>query len=244
MTEVTVATLTAEEARALTDDIRSRVTDLLPLITRAYEQRADRALGYPTWADYCAAELSGLRVPLGDRPAMVAELRQSGMSTRAIGSALGISHMTAQRDLESTGTSVTDDKVTSLDGRERPAVRPMPAPQMPARQDVADQILADIDQATAAEPDHTEGDARRDAELEELMAQTDVRFQLNFTSAAGAARQLLTFDIGRINDVFDDNWDRNVGDLLNSLDRWTAQVRENHRARQRAGLRVIAGGQQ
>ncbi|HZM83744.1 MAG TPA: hypothetical protein VFC19_49125 [Candidatus Limnocylindrales bacterium] len=149
--------LTAEQARTLTDGIRARVADLLPFIKQAYEGRADQALGYATWHEYCMAELSGIRIPLTDRPAAVAELRQNGMSTRAIGSALGIGQTQVVRDLSRLNTNGSVDqpeRVVSLDGRGRPAVmperptsEPVPAPvEMPARQDVADAIVAGIEQ--------------------------------------------------------------------------------------------------
>lgn len=139
MTELATTDLTEAEARTLTEAIRGRVVDLLPLITQAYERRADRALGYDSWSAYCAEELSGLRLPLADRPAMVAELRQTGMSTRAIGAALGVGKSTVDRDLATVpGGTVEPTRITSLDGRERPAT-------MPARQDVADTTLKGVD---------------------------------------------------------------------------------------------------
>lgn len=84
------ATLTADEARSLTDQIAKKIAGLVPLVKRAYEGRADKALGYASWHAYCEAELGGIRIPLADRPAAVAELRGAGMSTRAIGSAIGV----------------------------------------------------------------------------------------------------------------------------------------------------------
>lgn len=141
MTEIaSVETLTAGQARVLTDEIRSDLGGLLPKVKRAYEGRADKALGYDSWAIYCAYELDGIRVPLADRPAMVAELRQNGMSTRAIGAALGVGKSTVDRDLSTVPSgTVEPERITSLDGRERPAT-------MPARQEVADQITAAIDE--------------------------------------------------------------------------------------------------
>ena len=130
MTDLAVAELTAEEAQDLTEEIRIRLDFLLPLIKKAFEGRADRALGYESWQAYCSAELSNIRVPVGDRPAMVAELRQSGMSQRAIGAAFGVSQETVRRDL-ATDTNVSVEApatITSLDGRERPASRPPTSP--------------------------------------------------------------------------------------------------------------------
>jgi len=137
------STLTETEARELTDAIRAKLDRLVPLVKRAYEGRADRVLGYASWHAYCAVELGGIRIPLADRPAAVAELREAGMSTRAIGSAIGASEATVRRDLATASSDAVERpaKVISLDGRERPAT-------MPARQDVAEQILAEIDRQT------------------------------------------------------------------------------------------------
>lgn len=63
-----------------------------------------------------------------------AELRAEGMSTRAIGSALGIGKSTVDRDL-GTVPSGTDEpeRVTGLDGRERPATQPERPAARPSR---------------------------------------------------------------------------------------------------------------
>ncbi len=125
MTAVALTELTEVEARTLTDDIKGRVSDLLPRIREAYYRRADKALGYGSWHEYCQRELDGLQLPVSDRPSAVAELRQEGMSTRAIGSALGVSQDTVRRDLAQLNDSVQlPERIVSLDGKERPATRP------------------------------------------------------------------------------------------------------------------------
>lgn len=121
-------TLTQTEARELTDQIVDRLAQLVPLVKRAYEGRADRALGYANWHSYCAAELGGIRIPLADRPTVVTELRREGMSTRAIGSALGVDAKTVRNDLKSSGEKSPVETVMSLDGRERPATQPKSEP--------------------------------------------------------------------------------------------------------------------
>lgn len=252
MTDIVSTQLTRDEARTLTDDIRSRVVDLLPRIKEAYEGRADRALGYPSWHEYCTAELEGLRVPLADRPAMVAELRQTGMSTRAIGAALGVDPKTVRNDLGSTGEKSPVETVKSLDGRERPAIQPLrptsvgqSPTQMPARQEVADAILSVVDESIVSpigEETDTDGDARRDAELDEMMAGTVQRFRRNYAQAARQAGQITAFAPERVAEVFAGNFTRDVNDLLNRLEGWIGEVRTAHRAQQRAGLRLVNGG--
>lgn len=120
--------LTEADARELTAKIRATVQELLPMLRTAWRRRADLALGYESWEAYCNSELAGLRLPLGDRHHAVNELRQDGMSTRAIGAALGVSHQTVQRDLTS-GPSGPVERVASLDGKDRPASRPPSAPK-------------------------------------------------------------------------------------------------------------------
>lgn len=120
--------LTARDARALTDQIRLHVGTLLPLIKEAYQRRADLALGYDSWAEYCDAELRGLRMPLAERQAATAELRAEGLSTRAIAAALGTSDATARRDLAATTAAEgAPERVTGLDGRSHPASKPRTA---------------------------------------------------------------------------------------------------------------------
>jgi hypothetical protein len=97
-----VTDLSPDEARALTDQIRTGLGTLRELITRAYRGRAWIALGYESWDAYCIREFdtSWLRVPREERPEMVASLRQSGLSVRAIASATGAGVGTIHREIE------------------------------------------------------------------------------------------------------------------------------------------------
>lgn len=170
MTDVQpIADLSSAEARALTDRIRESVSELLPLIREAFQRRADRALGYASWADYCDQELRGLRIPVQDRADAVAQLRGAGMSTRAIGSALGIGNKTAARDL--AGVSSDTGEVTGLDGKSYPDSRPVPPEVSAAMRDAADEIerersdreaLRELADELGLQPDLT-ADAQRDA---------------------------------------------------------------------------------
>lgn len=135
------ATLSFDEARALTDQIVKKVDGFVPLVKRAYQERADKVLGYPNWNAYCDAELRGIRIPLSDVPTAVAQMRETGMSVRAIGSALGMpksSVADTMTQLSADGQLPEPERVKSLDGRERPAT-------MPARQDVAEKIVDAIE---------------------------------------------------------------------------------------------------
>ncbi len=106
--------LTPADARAITDQIKTGVEAVWQLITRAYTERAWTALGYSSWDQYCIREFgtSRLRLPREERPEMVASLRQSGLSIRAIASATGLGRGTVERELASrvpNGTPDIDD---------------------------------------------------------------------------------------------------------------------------------------
>lgn len=126
MTEL--ATATREQARALTDRIKVAVEGTWLLIQEAYTSRAWAALGYDTWDDYCNAEFGAtrLRLPREERQEVVASLRESGLSIRAIASATGINKETVSRDLQVSGIQ-TAEVVTGVDGKSYAASRP-PAP--------------------------------------------------------------------------------------------------------------------
>lgn len=97
----TLAALNAADARALTDRIKVGVEAVWELIKQAYTERAWDALGYSSWDDYCTREFgtSRLRLPREERAEVVASLRESGLSQRAIASATGLSQDTVRRDL-------------------------------------------------------------------------------------------------------------------------------------------------
>ncbi len=96
-----VAPLQPEEARRLTDQIRAAVDVAWELVTDAYRQRAWAALGYSSWDDYCTREFGAarLRLPREERQEVVASLRESGLSIRAIAAATGDSKDTVARSL-------------------------------------------------------------------------------------------------------------------------------------------------
>lgn len=97
-----VSGITVEQARELTDEIKTDAGALWDKVVRAYTERASDVLGYESWDTYCAAEfgsLRGLRLPLEERQDVVCSLRDAGMSTRTIASVTGASQSTVSRDL-------------------------------------------------------------------------------------------------------------------------------------------------
>lgn len=125
------AQLTGTEARALTDKIKIAVEGTWHLIEEAYTSRAWAALGYDTWDDYCTREFgtSRLRLPREERQEVVASLRESGLSARAISAATGLGLGTVQREISAGVPNGTPAKpVTGTDGKTY-AVKSSPQPQ-------------------------------------------------------------------------------------------------------------------
>lgn len=120
-----VGPLDAQAARALTLQLRDALTLAVDLITRLIDGRADQALGFASWADYCAAELPELaqlveRSTVDERRAVVVALHGRGHSLRGIAGPLGLAPNTVRADLAAAGAPKRAT-VTSLDGRQRPA---------------------------------------------------------------------------------------------------------------------------
>lgn len=240
--------LTPEQARELTDQIRAGVTNLLPIIKRAFEGRADRAMGYDSWNAYCDAELRGIRVPVAieDRRAAVAELRESGMSTRAIGAALGVSHMTAQRDLDSSGTSVTDGStastVASLDGRERPASRPTPPPEASAEPTVEGAeptAPTAVEQPAERQVPERPGADRGRAAVQQVVDEERQKgeYLRNFHAALTKSGSAWSYDAERVGREASPETFTAIEANVSAAVHWLATARKA-----RSGLRVINGG--
>ncbi|WP_062906411.1 hypothetical protein [Mycobacterium avium] len=108
-----VQVLDADQARVLTDQIKSRVDAVWELITQAYTRRAWAALGYESWDVYCIKEFgtARLRIPREERTEIVHSLRQAGLSLRAIESAAGVSRKTVIKDLAPPPPPTTSKRV-------------------------------------------------------------------------------------------------------------------------------------
>lgn len=116
--------LTADEAEECIAGIRAAVTRGWEWIAKAVNGRAWIALGYESWDAMCQDRLDGVRLalPRAERQEAVAQLREQGVSTRAIASGLGIDRNTVMKDARLAESQPV--AVTSLDGRQRPATQP------------------------------------------------------------------------------------------------------------------------
>lgn len=150
-----VEALSQRDAERLTTRIRLRLDTIadnyaavMPLIREAYEGQAWAALGYRSHGDYVHQSfgdaLSSLGVDM--RRAVVGELTDQGMSTRAIAGVVGASHMSVQRDRNSGVTPVTPP-TDSTEASPADEVEPHAAPAEPQGRPTLG------DDATAAAPE-------------------------------------------------------------------------------------------
>jgi hypothetical protein len=93
--------MTRATARRITDHIKLNTELLWDAIVTAYRGRVWEVLGYASWNEYTTSEFgtTRLRLPREQRAEVVASLRESGLSLRAIESATGISRKTVIKDL-------------------------------------------------------------------------------------------------------------------------------------------------
>lgn len=107
MSELTFPVMDVASARRLTERIRLNVVavrdgveKLQALLEEAKEGNVHVALGYPSWPAYVADVMGDepLRLSRDDRREIVDYLTGEGMSTRAIGHALGVNNATVKRD--------------------------------------------------------------------------------------------------------------------------------------------------
>lgn len=236
---MTETTLSRDDAQQLTDRIKVAVEGTWQLIREAYTSRAWSALGYDSWDEYCSAEFGGsrLRLPREERQEVVASLRESGLSTRAIASATGLNQSTISRDLSTDAKASVEEPshITGVNGKSytptRPSPKPMAARPRPepepglwyggpedADDGPAEPLTFPGAHANAAAP-HAEADARRDAELDAQLDNTAARFRATFTSAMARSDDVWQYDIGRIAEVYGSPTDRRA--VLG----WVAEMR-------------------
>lgn len=199
----TEVVLSADAARELTDQIRQTLRIGHDLIIQAFRGRAWSALGYQTWDAYCAGEFNEARMVRLDREQrreIVAEMKQAGMSNRAIASGIGVDYKTVMRDAQLVQDVPVE--IRGIDGKTRPnltpvnagprppAAAPAPASQTPRRRPLTD-VARDVG-----------WDARKLAEKVQRLSDDD-RFSANAEQVASHLRSHLTYAIEVYQDLLD-----------------------------------------
>jgi hypothetical protein len=116
--------MTPDEAREITKQIRSTVENMWELIIQAYRKRAWAALDYPSWDEYCRKEFNKIpqrRITHEERAEIIAGMRGSGMTIRAIASAVPTGKRQVEEALAGLSSERTPERVTSTDGKSHPA---------------------------------------------------------------------------------------------------------------------------
>lgn len=147
-----IALATQDQARTLTDRIKVAVEGTWMLIQEAYTSRAWAALGYSTWDAYCTEEFgeTRLRLPREERREIVASLRESGLSLRAIASATGSAYNTVLADVTQIESPA---EIQGADGKTYAAGRPDPEPTIWApRAEPDEDLLAGDDWVQPEDP--------------------------------------------------------------------------------------------
>lgn len=124
---------------------RRRIPDV---IREIWAERQWEPLGFKSYGEACISILGPeWRNPwsIEDRREVVADLRGSGMSTRAIASAVGVSDGTVRTDLDQLRSSAQlPDTITGLDGKSRPATRPTVAVDLETGEILGETLAADV----------------------------------------------------------------------------------------------------
>ena len=129
----------AEEVEERLARINVHVDEMWPDVIAIYQGRGWLSLGYASFKELCDDRMR-VRPALAvdERQPLVQTMTDAGMSIRAIGSALGVTHPTVLRDQASGGTDLPP-VTKGLDGKDY--TRPTPAD--PAAQTVTDYLDAD-----------------------------------------------------------------------------------------------------
>jgi hypothetical protein len=132
-TEVELPALTRDQARALTDKIKSGIAAVHEDLLAAFTLKAWEPLGYANVDEWAVAELSdfqALRVNRDQRREIAKAAAGANLSTRRMAEILGVSQSTATREMSGAGES-NDSPVIGRDGKTytRPPLAAVPDPE-------------------------------------------------------------------------------------------------------------------
>jgi len=116
-----IAQCTPDEAREITNRMRTGLGVVTELYIEAYTKRAWAALGHANWDAYLAAEFGdfALRLPREERDDVIGSLRAAGLSIRAIAATGVASKKTVERTIAASGVANDDTSAGVRAARER-----------------------------------------------------------------------------------------------------------------------------
>ena len=116
--DIDAARRRAERIRIKARNVTEQYADLRALVDEAERNEDHLTLGYQSWTAY-VSDLFGeepLRLPRDERIPMVQMLADKGMSTRAIGSMLGVHHDTVATDIRAGVGNPTPERINPATG--------------------------------------------------------------------------------------------------------------------------------
>jgi len=118
--------IAADEALDRIERIRYSIETMREDLAALYLGRAWITLDLPNWDALCDHYFDGVRIalPRDQRREVVADLTESGLSSRAIGSALGVDKDTVVRDRKAPGVNTPPAKNTTVTGLDGKSYRP------------------------------------------------------------------------------------------------------------------------
>jgi hypothetical protein len=108
MTDIVTDDLAHDDARLRCDRVKEMVSVVTEDLVTLYERRGWVALGYQSWAELCRVEFDGVQIAPGHRRAVANELREAGLSVRAIAAATKTTKSTTARDLQVSHSGTPD----------------------------------------------------------------------------------------------------------------------------------------
>lgn len=194
-----LATTNADKAKDRAQRIRDgaqAVNDRSKDVRAAFHERDWEILGYKSWNDYLDAEFAQHRVKLSphDRQEIVGYMREDGMSTRAIASAVGASVGTVHKDLEVFRNEHEANPplvIGGLDGKQYEYDAEAAARRAEASR--KRQAIREANYAAQQEAERIERDARRAARISRLRAEGFAADFAKLAEALHLLRRVLTY---------------------------------------------------
>lgn len=239
-----IASLTPDEARGLTERIRSGLNELWPLVLRAFQEDAWKALGYASWNDYCTAEFKGVKLalPRDERRLVIESMRDAGMSQREIAAGTGLGRSTVNRELgvpngtpepqiaddDSDGTPDAVDAVSSPTEEVGAVVEPAPTSPVSVEGVTGEPLPSRTQPVTPSVEDPLRQFVDDDAE-----------WQATFATRLSQLSRFVAYSSATIRERATAEQIADAIELGRSVAARIAELETNHRT-----LKVINGGQQ
>ena len=204
-----------EITAALQDWIEAGVKKGIPaMFSEMWAERGWQIGGFDTFDQYCAGRLGGWRLalPREERREVASQMAGQGMSTRAIGSALGVSDTTIVRDLAGASPEAPAP-VVGLDGKSypRPPKAEDSAPRDPEAVEKSRQQLQDF---IESDPSHN-----------------DRRYVINFLKSLTPVTDVPKYDAEKLARLLGADEFFITEKAIASLTTWLELLRANRRPR-------------